>query len=152
MSYWTGYSLEVTEMRGRGVGVGVLEMHISTPASSHTTYAQCLQVNYSSTFFPWSPHFWIISGHVPGLAVTCFRSSNFVSFFEPEDMGYSAWFEASICFQLLPKLSVLFGLLRSLQMTYSIPRSPEAELLEVYWNLMYLSRLFFLFGRSGSYS
>lgn len=60
-------------------------------------------------------------------------------------MGYSAWFEASICFQLLPKLSVLFGLLRSLQMTYSIPRSPEAELLEVYWNLMYLSRLFFPF-------
>lgn len=56
--------------------------------------------------------------------------------------GYSAQFGASICFQLLLKLSVLLGPLHTLQMIHSVPKSPEDELLKVYWNLVYLSSTF----------
>lgn len=72
----------------------------------------------------------------------CFRSLDSVSFLDTED-GISAWFGASICFQLLLKLCVLFGPLWALQMAYSIPGS--AEMLEVYWNLVHLKQYFFSF-------
>lgn len=36
-------------------------------------------------------------------------------------------------FSAIMKLSVLFGPLQALQMAHSIPRSPENELLKVYW-------------------
>lgn len=92
------------------------------------------------------PHFWIMSGHVPGLVVTCFRSLDFVSSLSLK-IEYSPWFGAS-CFQLLLKLSVLFEPLQALQMThYSILRSLEAKLLEVHWSPVHLSRAeLFLWG------
>lgn len=78
------------------------------------------------------PRFWIIFGHVPGLVVTCFRSLDFVSFLDTEDwVFYLTWGQR--LFSAVMKLSVLFGPLQALQMAHSIPRSPENELLEVYW-------------------
>lgn len=63
-----------------------VQLNINTPYVPphllHTVHTSKLLFYF---FFPWSPPFWIISGHVPGLAVTCFRSLYFVFFFDTED-------------------------------------------------------------------
>lgn len=58
------------------------------------------------------PHFWIISSHVPGLVVTCFRSLDFVSFLDTEDWIFCLMWGQHL-FPAVTEVIWLFGQLQA---------------------------------------
>lgn len=103
----------------------------------HSSCIQCTHTNRSSTmFFPLEAY---ISGLYPAtyldLPLRVLEAWTLVPSLTLK-IGYPAWLEASICFQLLLKLSVFFGPRHTFQMAHSTPRPSATELLEVDWTLV----------------
>lgn len=99
VNYGAACNLKVTEILG-----GILRgaEHIAVTPLSPPPPPHLIHIVHTSKLrfcFPWSQHFWITSGHAPGLAVTNFRSLDLVYSLTLK-IWYSACFGASVCFQL----------------------------------------------------